>query len=86
VSHTVGKAIGVISADGIEQGQATGSEFRTAPLWGVGRRGPFLHKGRAATLMEAVLAHGGEAQAARDRFAALGDDSRAAIIAFLSFL
>jgi hypothetical protein len=73
-------------ADGIEQGQATGSEFRTAPLWGVGRRGPFLHDGRATTLLDAVLAHGGEAQAVRDRFTALDADDRNAIVLFLSSL
>jgi len=80
--HDMGPAL----ADGIEQGEATGSEFRTAPLWGLGRRGPFLHDGRAATLLNAVMAHGGEAQAARDRFAALEAADQDAIILFLSSL
>jgi hypothetical protein len=80
--HDMGPAL----ADGIEQGQATGNEFRTAPLWGVGRRGPFLHDGRAATLLDAVVAHGGEAQAVRDRFMALEAKDRDAIVLFLSSL
>jgi CxxC motif-containing protein (DUF1111 family) len=43
----------------------------------------FLHDGRAATLEEAILAHDGQALRARDRFAALPADERAAILAFL---
>ena len=46
-------------ADGISQGQATGSEFRTAPLWGVGQRVFFLHDGRTNDLLEAIQAHQG---------------------------
>jgi CxxC motif-containing protein (DUF1111 family) len=59
-------------ADGISQGQASGREFRTAPLWGLGQRLFFLHDGRAGNLVEAVLAHfgrGSEANAVvRDFF------------------
>ena len=80
--HDMGPAL----SDGIEQGQATGSEFRTAPLWGAGRRHPFLHDGRAATLLDAVMTHGGEAQAVRDAFAALTAEDRASVLAFLSSL
>jgi CxxC motif-containing protein (DUF1111 family) len=80
--HDMGPAL----ADGIEQGEATASEFRTAPLWGVGRRSLLLHDGRAATLLDAVMAHGGEAQTARDAFMALDADDRASLIAFLSSL
>lgn len=70
-------------ADGIVEGNATGSEFRTAPLWGLGRTAPYLHDGRAATLEDAIVAHGGEAEGARDRFFALPDTDRAALLAFL---
>jgi cysteine-rich repeat protein len=73
-------------ADGIQQGSASGSEFRTAPLWGVRYTAPYLHDGRAATLEDAIAAHGGEAQAARDRFLALAPERRAALIAFLNSL
>ncbi len=56
---------------------ADGGEWRTAPLWGIGLtetvtgQASYLHDGRARTLLEAILWHGGEAQAARDRVAAL---------------
>ncbi|MGH7895185.1 MAG: di-heme oxidoredictase family protein, partial [Candidatus Binatia bacterium] len=73
-------------ADGIAQGAADGNEFRTAPLWGVAFSAPYLHDGRAATLDAAILAHGGEAQTARDAFATLAVVDRAAILAFLGSL
>jgi cysteine-rich repeat protein len=73
-------------ADGIAQGDATGSEFRTAPLWGMGTSAPYLHDGRAGTLEEAITAHGGEAQATRDRFLALPGLERAALVAYLDSL
>jgi CxxC motif-containing protein (DUF1111 family) len=72
--------------------EASASEWRTPPLWGIGlaprraRRSAFLHDGRAATLEEAVLWHGGEAAAARTRFAALDAASRQELIAFLEAL
>ena len=47
------------------------SVFLTENLWGVGSTAPYLHDGRATTLTEAILEHGGEAQASRDAFAAL---------------
>ncbi len=73
-------------ADGIRQGEATGSEFKTQPLWGVAAVAPYLHDGRAATLPEAILMHGGEAQAARDRFAAFEAQEQADIVEFLMSL
>ena len=72
--------------DGIEQGEASGNEFRTAPLWGVARSVPYLHDGRAATLDDAIAAHAGEGQAARDRFLALSASERAALLAYLNAL
>ena len=70
-------------ADGVVQGQATGSEFRTQPLWGIAAVGPYLHDGRAMTLEAAILAHGGEAQAARDAFAAFTNAQQIDLIEFL---
>ena len=44
-------------ADHVAQGAASGDEFRTAPLWGLGQRVFFLHDGRTANLLEAIKAH-----------------------------
>ena len=63
--------------------QLADSHFLTEPLWGVGSTAPYLHDGRAATLNDAILAHGGEAKASRDAFAALTSAQQAEIIAFL---
>lgn len=71
---------------------ATGREWRTAPLWGLGLTAQvnghslFLHDGRARSLLEAVLWHGGEAQTARDTVISLPPDDRAALIRFLESL
>jgi len=62
------------------------AEFRTQPLWGVSMTAPFLHDGRAETLLEAITMHGGEAEAIRDTFLALTATERADIIAFLEHL
>lgn len=80
--HDMGPAL----ADGIEQGLAEGSEFRTQPLWGVAAFGPYLHDGRADTLADAILLHGGEGQASRDRFAELDDVARDELLEFLTSL
>lgn len=71
-------------ADGFEQGSAAGSEFRTAPLWRVSDRGHFLHDGRATTIADAILAHGGQAAAAAAAFSALSAADRQALLAFLN--
>ncbi len=60
--------------------------FQTARLWGVADTAPYLHDGRASTLTEAILWHGGEAQAARDAFEALPNRSKRWLIAFLRTL
>ena len=79
-------------ADGRPDGEATGTEWRTAPLWGLGLNAAvngnafFLHDGRARTVTEAILWHGGEAIAARDAFKALTKDDRAALVKFLESL
>ncbi|MHA6195599.1 di-heme oxidoreductase family protein [Pseudomonas wadenswilerensis] len=79
-------------ADGRDDFLATGKEWRTPPLWGVGlieRINPgagYLHDGRARTLAEAVVWHGGEAQVARDRFVAMPQGDREALLHFLQSL
>jgi CxxC motif-containing protein (DUF1111 family) len=72
--------------DGIEQGAATGNEFRTAPLWGVAQSGPYLHDGRATTLQDAIAAHDGEAHRSRDAFLALPATDQASLLAYLNSL
>jgi len=78
--------MGPVLADGIEMAGATGSEFRTQPLWGLCEHFPFLHDGRADTLEEAILLHGGEAQRARDQYAALGSADVTLLHRFLESL
>jgi hypothetical protein len=63
-----------------------GNLFLTRPLWGLARSRPYLHDGRAATLEDAILLHGGEAQAARDAYARLTDSERAPVRSFLTSL
>ena len=75
--------MGAELADGIEMKLATGSEFRTQPLWGIGAVGPYLHDGRADTLHDAILWHGGEAQVSRDAYAALSSEDQAGLREFL---
>ena len=79
-------------ADNRPEGRATGQEWKTPPLWGIGLteqvsgHSQFLHDGRARNLLEAILWHGGEAQAQRDAVVALPQADRDAIIAFLESL
>jgi CxxC motif-containing protein (DUF1111 family) len=86
--HDMGPAL----ADHRPEGVADGQEWRTPPLWGIGLTEGvnghtyFLHDGRARNLTEAILWHGGEAQAARDAFAALSKGDRDAVLAFLDSL
>ncbi len=86
--HDMGERL----ADGFPEGAATGSEWRTAPLWGIGLTETvsghtrFLHDGRARNLLEAILWHGGEAEAARQRVIDMTDRERDALIAFLNSL
>jgi CxxC motif-containing protein (DUF1111 family) len=76
-------------ADNRPDHQANGREWKTRPLWGIGKtqtvnpRAGFLHDGRARTLEEAILFHGGEAAAARIRFANLNAPERQELISFL---
>ena len=61
-------------------------EFLTTPLWGVGTTSPYGHDGRSVNLKQVILRHGGEAQAARDAFAALSPQDEANLLIFLSTL
>ncbi len=61
-------------------------EFMTRALWGVGSKVAYGHDGRSVTLTDVILRHGGEAQEARDAFADLSDEHRAAILAYLRSL
>jgi hypothetical protein len=60
--------------------------FITKKLWGFANDPPFLHHGRATTISEAILKHGGEAQEARNAFAALSDTEQRQIVEFLKSL
>ncbi len=64
----------------------TRTEFLTTPLWGVGSTAPYGHDGRSINLMEVILRHGGEAQAARDAFAALSPEQQERVLALLNSL
>jgi CxxC motif-containing protein (DUF1111 family) len=87
--HDMGPAL----ADNFPEGDATGSEWRTTPLWGLGivenllGGTPFyLHDGRASSLIDVIDLHLGEAQQSRDGFFALGQAEQDALIAFLKSL
>lgn len=86
--HDMGEGL----ADHRPEGDADGYEWRTPPLWGIGLtetvsgHTEFLHDGRARNLTEAILWHGGEAQAARDAFAAMSAAERDDLIKFLESL
>ena len=76
-------------ADGLPDGDATGSEWRTAPLLGIRHLRSYLHDGRARTVEEAILLHegpGSEANDSIDRFRRLRDDDRAALVRFVESL
>jgi CxxC motif-containing protein (DUF1111 family) len=64
----------------------TDAEWRTPPLWGVADSAPYLHDGRAASVVEAIATHGGEAEACTKRFFALTVADRVAVLEFLSCL
>ena len=86
--HDMGEGL----ADGRPEGEANGREWRTPPLWGIGLTETvsghtfFLHDGRARSLLEAILWHGGEAEAAKERVVAMTGEERAALLAFLRSL
>ncbi|MCO7514563.1 c-type cytochrome [Pseudomonas guariconensis] len=79
-------------ADNRSEFAAGGQDWRTPPLWGIGLteavsgHTQFLHDGRARNLLEAVLWHGGEAEAARNHVLTFDAEQRAALLAFLNSL
>ncbi|NBF05202.1 c-type cytochrome [Pseudomonas sp. Fl5BN2] len=86
--HDMGEGL----ADHRAEFKASGRDWRTAPLWGIGLtetvsgHTQFLHDGRARNLMEAVLWHGGEAEGAKQQVLAFNAEQRAALLAFLNSL
>ncbi|WP_085629483.1 di-heme oxidoredictase family protein [Pseudomonas sp. R16(2017)] len=86
--HDMGEGL----ADHRTEFQASGREWRTPPLWGIGLTQTvsghtrFLHDGRARDLLEAVLWHGGEAQKAQQQVLSFNAEQRAALLAFLNSL
>ena len=86
--HDMGEGL----ADNRPEFLASGRDWRTAPLWGIGLtetvngHTQFLHDGRARNLLEAVLWHGGEAEAARNHVLTFNAEQRTALLAFLNSL
>lgn len=86
--HDMGKGL----ADTLGEHTASGAEWRTAPLWGIGLTNgvsggeAYLHDGRARTLEEAILWHGGEAEHAKEAFRKMPQQDRATLIRFLQSL
>jgi len=84
--------MGTELADTMGEGVATGAEWRTAPLWSIGLTAGvsggenYLHDGRARTLAEAILWHGGEAQNAKEAFRNMSASDRADLVKFLQSL
>lgn len=72
--------------DGIQQGNARGSEMRTAPLWGIHLRSVFLHDGRATSIDDAIRAHAGQAATSRDRYVAAPAHVRRELVRFVRSL
>ncbi len=79
-------------ADGRADFEASGSEWRTAPLWGIGLQQAvnghtrLLHDGRARNVTEAILWHGGEAEKSKEAFRTLSKEERAALLEFIDSL
>jgi CxxC motif-containing protein (DUF1111 family) len=90
--HDMGDGLADRAADGSISVAQGAREWRTAPLWGLGTRAGqptganLLHDGRARSILEAILWHGGEAAPAKQRAAGLSAEQRAALIVFLEGL
>ena len=78
--------LGAGLAESIDETGTGASVFLTENLWGVGSTAPYLHDGRATTLTEAILEHGGEAAASRSAFTKLGVQAQADVVAYLENL
>ena len=91
--HDMGSEImGVGLNDNYVSGLARGNEWRTTPLWGIGLQEIvnghtyFLHDGRARNLVEAIMWHGGEAEASKNLFKNMSKEDRDALVAFINSL
>jgi hypothetical protein len=80
--HNMGSGL----SESIDEVGTGASTFLTENLWGVGSTPPYMHDGRAVTLTEAILEHGGEAQNARNAYTALSTTQKQQINAFLNNL
>jgi len=80
--HDMGNAL----AEEFDEGNVGNAVFLTENLWGVGSTAPYLHDGRATTLTEAILFHGGEADGSRQLFNAASNRDQADLLAFLNNL
>ena len=81
--------MGVGLADGVSQGEAGPREFRSAPLWGLGKRVYFLHDGRTSDLISAILAHasaGSEANGVVANYMQLPEPQKQNLLNFLRSL
>ena len=84
--------MGVGLNDNYPSGEARGNEWRTTPLWGIGLQEKvnghtyFLHDGRARDFTEAIMWHGGEGEASKNRFSNMPKADRDALIRFLQSL
>jgi hypothetical protein len=80
--HDMGDAL----ATPAPQGTIPARVFLTRPLWGLAETAPYLHDGRAPTVHDAIVLHGGEAAGARDAYLALDESGRASVRVFLTSL
>lgn len=80
--HDMGEALASPRAEG----PIPAREFLTRPLWGLAETAPYLHDGRAPTIHDAILMHGGDATASRDAYLALDEHGRAGLRVFLASL
>jgi len=84
--------MGVGLSDNRPDNMANGNEWRTPPLWGIGLteivngHSNFLHDGRARTLMEAIMWHGGEAESSKQFVRNLAAGKRSSLIKYLQSL
>jgi mono/diheme cytochrome c family protein len=80
--HDMGDALASPAA----QGEIPARMFLTRPLWGLAETAPYLHDGRAPTVQDAIVLHGGEGAGAREAYLALDDEGRASVRVFLASL
>ena len=81
--HSMGD---VLNNETLEEEMVPTDQWLTRKLWGFANEPPYLHHGRATLISEAILAHGGEAQASRDAFADLRSEDQDAVVEFLKTL